>query len=129
MATPSAFGELLKQCRENKGWSQPDLAKASGVSVGYIGGIEAGHRGHRPSRDIVIKLARALGENPYVLLEAAGRLQASDDPTAKPTRPSFEQFVRGEPGLTDVEKTMLVNLYRSYVGPPSPGQQRPTRSR
>lgn len=130
VAIPTAFGELLKECRERKGYSQPQLAKMAGVSVGYIGGIESGARGKRPSRDFVIRLARALSEPPYELLKAANRLREGDSPDEKPRRPTFEQFVRGEPGLQDVEQEMLIRLFRSYVGgAPNPSQPTPTATR
>lgn len=130
MAEPSEFGQLLKAKREVSGLSQPQLARLARVSAGYIGGMESGLRGKRPARDVVLRIARAFGENPYELLRAAGRLQTGDDPKAKPQRPSFEQFVRGEALLRDDEKDMLIRLYRSYVDGtpiPTPRTQRQAR--
>lgn len=125
VATPSPFGALIAEKRNARGWSQPQLARLAAMSAGYVGGIESGLRGQRPSRDVVLRLARAFGEHPYELLEAAGRVQAGDDPAGKPSRPTFEQFVRSEPLLREVEKEMLIRLFRSYVQPPAP----PTQSR
>lgn len=116
VAATTPFGEMVAALRAKKGWSQPELARAAGLSVGYIGGIEAGLRGRNPSRATIIKIARALGEPAYDLLVAAGKDRPEDDPKARPTRPSFEAFVTGDPMLTPQEREMLIRLYRSYVG-------------
>ncbi len=53
-----AFGELLKDWRSQRNFSQLDLSMASGVSQRHISFIESG-RSH-PSRDMVLKLAAVL---------------------------------------------------------------------
>lgn len=113
---PTPFGVAVKRKRDERGWSQPDLAAASGLSVGYIGGIEAGLRGRNPSRSTVLAIARAFGENPHELLVLTGKVQEGDDAKARPTRPTFESFVTGDPLLRADERDMLIRLYRSYTG-------------
>lgn len=110
----TAFGEKLIQLRERARLSQPQLAERAGVSAGYIGGIESGLRGKRPSRDVILSLARGLDVQPLELLQAAGRDTPADH-GAPTQRPSFQQFVKGEPMLRSDEKAMLVQLYESYV--------------
>lgn len=114
MATPSVFGKKLKELRDKRGWSQPRLAEAAGMSRGYIGGIESGIRGRNPSRDVILRLAEALGESPYELLEAAGRLESTDKPGGK-ARPTFRQVVMGDPLLRKDEREMLLGLYETFT--------------
>lgn len=111
-----AFARKLAELRESARLSQGQLAERSGLSKGYIGGMEAGLRGKRPSRDTIITLARALDEPPLELLVAAGRDVPADHDGHRPGRPTFEQFVAGEHLLRDDEKRMLVQLFNSYVG-------------
>lgn len=55
----STFGELLRQQRTARGWTQEDLAARAGLSVEAIGALERGAR-QRPHRTTVRLLARAL---------------------------------------------------------------------
>lgn len=52
----------IKYYREQRGWSQIDLAVQSDSSKGTIGSIEAG-RSH-PSFNNIVKIAQALGVHP-----------------------------------------------------------------
>jgi transcriptional regulator with XRE-family HTH domain len=54
------LGRNLKRLREARGLSQPQLADASGVSVGFIRSLEQGHR-REPTVGYALALARALG--------------------------------------------------------------------
>ena len=38
------FGQRVRQLRKDCGWSQEDLAAASGLDRSYMGGIERGER-------------------------------------------------------------------------------------
>ena len=53
------FGKRLRKLREEKGWTQEDLADKAGMHFTYIGQIERGVR--NPSLINLYKLARALG--------------------------------------------------------------------
>lgn len=52
------LGQKVKKYREQKGWSQEDMAEASGLHRTYISGIERGVR--NPTITIVGQLAKAL---------------------------------------------------------------------
>ncbi|MFI7534178.1 Scr1 family TA system antitoxin-like transcriptional regulator [Streptosporangium sp. NPDC049376] len=53
------FGYELRKLRENKGWSQEQLAKKIRFSPSYAGQVERATR--RPSRDFVERCEKALG--------------------------------------------------------------------
>ena len=53
------FGKRLRKMRQEKGWTQEDLAEKSGMHFTYVGQIERGIR--NPSLVNLYKLARALG--------------------------------------------------------------------
>ncbi len=65
------FGDWLKQQRDNKRVSGPELEKRSGVSRQYISNLETGHT-ERPSREYAIKIAKGLQIDVNETLEAAG---------------------------------------------------------
>ena len=60
------FGGNVRKLREDKGWSQEDLAEASTLHRTYISGIERGAR--NPTLTVVQRLARALSVSPAELL-------------------------------------------------------------
>jgi transcriptional regulator with XRE-family HTH domain len=118
--TVPPFGILLKELRERARLSQPQLAERSGLSKGYVGGIEAGLRGKRPSRDTILALARALDVPPLEMLVATGRDAPADHGERGAVRPSFQQLVKTDPLLKTDERDMLIKLYESYVGKRAP---------
>jgi transcriptional regulator with XRE-family HTH domain len=52
------LGQRVRKYREQKGWSQEDMAEYSGLHRTYISGIERGTR--NPTITIVAQLANAL---------------------------------------------------------------------
>ena len=61
------FGKLIRKFRQDKGWSQEDLAEASGLDRTYIGGVERGER--NISIVNLEKIAISLELHPTKLLE------------------------------------------------------------
>jgi transcriptional regulator with XRE-family HTH domain len=59
----------LRQLRQERGWSQEDLATASGLHRTYIGGIERGER--NCGVDTIEKLAAAFDVSIDTLFEPA----------------------------------------------------------
>jgi transcriptional regulator with XRE-family HTH domain len=62
----SRFGKKVRQLRLAKGWTQEELAERTGLHATYVGGVERGER--NLGLDNLLKIARALGEHPSVLL-------------------------------------------------------------
>jgi transcriptional regulator with XRE-family HTH domain len=53
------FGAVLKQLREQRGWTRQKLAQRAGVTPTYIGILEYG--GNIPSLPMVLELIEVLG--------------------------------------------------------------------
>ncbi len=62
------LGEVVRELRETKGFTAMQLAERAQVALSYITLIEAGQQGN-PSRQIVQRIARALGVPAKRLLE------------------------------------------------------------
>jgi transcriptional regulator with XRE-family HTH domain len=53
------FGAILKELREQRGWTRQKLAERSGVTPTYIGILEYG--GNVPSLPMILELMEVLG--------------------------------------------------------------------
>ena len=69
------FGVTIRQLREDKGWSQEELAERSDLNRSYVGEIERGRV--IPSIVTAQKLATALGISMVVLLMRCEQLDRS----------------------------------------------------
>jgi transcriptional regulator with XRE-family HTH domain len=49
----------IKALRNERGWTQPVLAKKAGVSAGYLARLETSR--HDPKLSTLVKIAKALG--------------------------------------------------------------------
>lgn len=68
------FRKNLKYYREQKGWSQSELAIQANISNSQIGNVEAGNAS--PSIDLIFRIAKALSIHPADLfLREASRAQ------------------------------------------------------
>lgn len=115
--TTTAFGEVLKRLRIEAGISQAALAARASVSPGYVGLIETGDRGGRPSLDIVKRFSQAVNANveqTEELLRSAGHLEA-DEHLIQDGRQSFASFVDSDPQLSRIQKKILKDMYRSWI--------------
>lgn len=63
-------GVNVRRLREEKGWSQEELAFETGMHRTYISGIERGVR--NPTITVVEKIARKLEVGPEKLLQSSG---------------------------------------------------------
>jgi transcriptional regulator with XRE-family HTH domain len=108
------FGRLARQIREARGYTVAQVARRAGLAEGTVSGIETGARGHRSSRDTVLRLAtglRATDDERDELLRRAGWPVETDLPPA----PDFEQAVNSDRKLRADQKSVLLSLYQTYV--------------
>lgn len=107
--TPAAIalGQRIKQLRENKGWSQPELARNLGVTNGAVGAWEVGLKS--PRRSMAQKVAAMLGVTMEWLLTG----NEPEERTKAQTKPELEalELVRAlPPEKQDMAVAMLRGL-------------------
>jgi transcriptional regulator with XRE-family HTH domain len=116
---PETFGSFIKKKRLEKDLSLRNLGDITGLDYSYIGRLEKGTS--LPSRDTVIKLAKALGIAEDELLIKAGYHPFSQDagstnrlPTPISVEEQIKAMLRLDPDLTEEEKQILMEDMMDY---------------
>lgn len=113
---PGPFGVVLKRLRAKYGVSQAKLAAGAGCSAGYIGLIELGIRGDKPSRDVIKGMASTMGANLDELeemLRAAGWIGAREA-LVREGLPDAKQVISDDPVLTKPEKDLVLHMLEVF---------------
>lgn len=107
------FSSWLKERRESKGWSGERLAEEVGTSQGNISMYERG--GRTPRRDMVKKIAAALGADEGTALLAGGYVPEhnQDGSPAVPTIPGMQTF----PGVVTPSGEMVYIIAPEGLSP------------
>jgi transcriptional regulator with XRE-family HTH domain len=107
------LGQRLRRFREDRGWTQAALAEHAGVSKPYLSELE-GDAGRRPSGQILLQLADALG---VTVADLLGRqvlpAQEPDIP------PSLREFAVRR-GLPESDVQMLAGIRFRGEAPRTP---------
>jgi transcriptional regulator with XRE-family HTH domain len=104
------LGPYIRTQRHLADLSLRQLAAMTNVSNAYLSQIERGL--HQPSVKVLRPIADALNLSGETLLARAGG--AHPDQAQPPVSSDTEAAILADPGLTDHEKDILVNIYREF---------------
>ena len=82
------FGAILKQLREQRGWTRQKLSQRSGVTPTYIGILEYG--GNIPSLPMVLELMEVLGADIGEVMRRLAAARMPPTPVLPPPEPPPE---------------------------------------
>ena len=101
------LGEFLRTQRKSAQLSLRQLAEQAGVSNPYLSQIERGLR--RPSAEILQQIAKGLRISAEQLYVQAGILEERTEGEL-----AVESALLADPALTERQKRMLLEIYRSF---------------
>jgi transcriptional regulator with XRE-family HTH domain len=101
------LGEFIRDQRHNARLSMRKLSELAGISNPYLSQIERGLR--KPSAEILQQIANGLRISAETLYVRAGFLEQRDE-----SAPDLEHEIRRDPTLSDRQKNVLVEVYRSF---------------
>ncbi|WP_054029080.1 helix-turn-helix domain-containing protein [Bacillus sp. FJAT-28004] len=67
------FGEYIRSLRLKRDMKQVDVCEKANIKTAYLSKIE-NNKSDPPSEEVLIRIATALGENPYRMLILAGKV-------------------------------------------------------
>ncbi|MEO8829072.1 helix-turn-helix transcriptional regulator [Lapillicoccus sp.] len=107
------LGAFLREQRQTAKLSLRQLSELAGVSNPYLSQIERGLK--RPSAEILQQLAHGLQVSAETLYVRAGILE---EPATPPSGASTVlDAIAKDPGLSERQRAVLVDVYESFVGP------------
>lgn len=74
-----SFGQLIRQARKDRGYSQRDLAKLVDLDFTYLSKLENGRADYPPKENVIRLLAQRLELNAEELIFLAGRIPQGDE--------------------------------------------------
>lgn len=77
------FGQLIRQVRKSKGYSQRELAKLLELDFTYLSKLENNRADYPPKEEVIRTLARHLGLDEEKLIFLAGRIPQQDESLLK----------------------------------------------
>jgi transcriptional regulator with XRE-family HTH domain len=103
------LGEFIRDQRRNARLSLRKLSERAGISNPYLSQIERGLR--KPSAEFLQSIARGLRISAETLYVRAGIL---DERSSDTTPADFVAAIDGDSTLSDRQKQVLVEIYRSF---------------
>ena len=104
------LGSYLREQRRAAKLSLRQLSELAGISNPYLSQIERGLK--KPSAEILQQIARGLEVSAESLYVRAGIL---DESSAATSAPSVLAAIAADGRLTDRQRQVLVDVYRSFV--------------
>lgn len=114
----NSLGELIATQRRSAELTLRQLAEQTGVSNPYLSQIERGLR--KPSAEVLQQLAKALRISAETLYVRAGIFDPQDHPAT-----TVEMAVLADPAITERQKSVLIDIYTSFVNQNDPGDAAP----
>jgi transcriptional regulator with XRE-family HTH domain len=110
------FGSHIRSLREARGsrdkaFSLRKVARRAGIAANYLSKIER-EQVPPPSEDVVLALARELGQNPDVLLAAAGRVSSRLKEAIMKRPQAFAELIMKIDGLPEEAVLRVVREVR-----------------
>jgi transcriptional regulator with XRE-family HTH domain len=102
-----SLGDYLRDQRNQAQLSLRQLGEQAGVSNPYLSQIERGLR--KPSAEVLQQIAKALRISAETLYVRAGILDPDEDGVR-----SVELAVVADPGLTERQRNVLLDIYRTF---------------
>ncbi len=78
-----SFGQLIRQARKDKGYSQRELAKLIGLDFTYLSKLENGRSNYAPKEGAIRSLANHLDLDEEELIFLAGRIPQQEEDLLK----------------------------------------------
>jgi transcriptional regulator with XRE-family HTH domain len=113
-----SLGEFIASQRRAAELSLRQLAEQTGVSNPYLSQIERGLR--KPSAEVLQQLSKALRVSAETLYVRAGILDPEEHRST-----SVEMAVLADQAITEKQKSVLIEVYRSFVNGNSPLPDKP----
>lgn len=73
------FGDLIRQARKDKGYSQRELARQIGLDFTYLSKLENDRADYAPKEDVIRAIARNLNLDQEELIFLAGRIPQQEE--------------------------------------------------
>ncbi len=73
------FGDLIRQARKDKGYSQRQLARHIGLDFTYLSKLENDRADYAPKEDVIRAIARNLSLDQEELIFLAGRIPQQEE--------------------------------------------------
>jgi transcriptional regulator with XRE-family HTH domain len=91
------FGPYVKRERESRKLGLRDLAEQLGISPAYVSRVE--HGTLDPTEEVVVKWAKALGQDPDFMMALLGRIRADLVQQIKRNPGAYGQLLKSLRGL------------------------------
>lgn len=111
------LGDYLREQRQSARLSLRQLSELAGISNPYLSQIERGLK--KPSAEILQQLAKGLEVSAESLYVRAGILDERHGPDDHPL--DTRAVIEADPRLTARQKSALLDIYDSFVGPKKKG--------